>query len=178
MSAITTLVTFGGVAGMYAFENPQALVDANYLDAAHAADGAGIASYGEAVWWTAMIMVTMGSDYWPQTVEGRILGWLLALYAFAIFGYITATIASYFVGRDTAVAQGDDGTARNEVAALRADILALRTEVTTLVAQLPGAPALAEYDQAAAPHGDRQRTGAPDAPTGAASPGPTTRTRR
>jgi voltage-gated potassium channel len=36
--AITTLVTFGGAAGMYAFENPQALVDANYLDAAHAAD--------------------------------------------------------------------------------------------------------------------------------------------
>lgn len=176
--AITTLVTFGGAAGMYAFENPQALVDANYLDAAQAADGAGIASYGEAVWWTAMIMATMGSEYWPQTVEGRILGWLLALYAFAIFGYITATIASYFVGQDTAAAHGEDLTAGNEVAALRADIHALRAEVATLTAQLQGAPAWAGHDQAAATNGDRQRAGAPDAPTGAASPAPTTLTRR
>ena len=42
-----------------------------------------------------------GSEYWPKTVEGRILGWLLAVYAFAVFGYITASFASFFVGRDT-----------------------------------------------------------------------------
>jgi hypothetical protein len=67
------------------------------------------------------------------------LGWLFALYAFAIFGYITVTNASYLVGRATAAAQGD-GTASNEVAALRADILALRTEVATLVVQSQRAP--------------------------------------
>lgn len=33
----------------------------------------GIDSYGTALWWTAMILTTMGSDYWPKTAEGRIL---------------------------------------------------------------------------------------------------------
>jgi voltage-gated potassium channel len=47
-----------------------------------------------------MIMTTLGSEYWPQTAEGRVLCVILSLFAFAIFGYITATIASYFLGRD------------------------------------------------------------------------------
>jgi voltage-gated potassium channel len=94
--ALTVVVTVVGAAGMAFFESPQALREAGYT-----ADAAGgLLNYGEALWWTAMIMTTMGSEYWPQTAEGRILSWLLSLYAFAIFGYITATIASYFVGQD------------------------------------------------------------------------------
>jgi voltage-gated potassium channel len=30
---------------------------------------------------------------------------LLALYAFAVFGYVTALLASYFIGRDAAAGQ-------------------------------------------------------------------------
>lgn len=47
-----------------------------------------------------MIMTTLGSEYWPQTAEGRVLCVILSLFAFAIFGYITATIATFFLGRD------------------------------------------------------------------------------
>lgn len=83
--ALTVLLLFVGAAGMYAFERN--------------APG-GFDSYGAAVWWTGMILTTMGSDYWPKTVEGRILCILLALYAFAIFGYVTATLATFFIGRD------------------------------------------------------------------------------
>jgi voltage-gated potassium channel len=49
-----------------------------------------------------MLLTTMGSDYWPRTPEGRVLCLLLALYAFAVFGYMTAAIAAYFVGKDKA----------------------------------------------------------------------------
>ena len=35
-----------------------------------------------------------------STRVGRVNRWLLAVYAFAIFGYITATIASLFVSQD------------------------------------------------------------------------------
>jgi voltage-gated potassium channel len=35
------------------------------------------------------------------TVEGRIFAFFLALYGFAVFGYATATLASFFIGRDT-----------------------------------------------------------------------------
>lgn len=86
VSMLTALVTVLGAAGMYAFEN--------------AGDGGGLDSYGTALWWTAMLMTTMGSEYWPRTPEGRILCLLLSLYAFGVFGYVTATIATFFIGRD------------------------------------------------------------------------------
>ncbi len=84
---LTLLVAATGAAGMYRFE----------LDAP---GGPGFSDYGSALWWTAMLLTTMGSDYWPHTVEGRFLCLVLALYAFAVFGYVTAAIAAYFVGKD------------------------------------------------------------------------------
>jgi voltage-gated potassium channel len=84
---LTALVAVTGAAGMYRFE----------LDAP---DGAGFRDYGTALWWTAMLLTTMGSDYWPRTPEGRLLCLLLAVYAFAVFGYVTAAIAAYFVDQD------------------------------------------------------------------------------
>jgi voltage-gated potassium channel len=47
-----------------------------------------------------MLLTTMGSDYWPRSPEGRLLRFVLALYAFAVFGYVTAAIAAYFIGID------------------------------------------------------------------------------
>ena len=47
-----------------------------------------------------MMITTMGTDFWPQTAEGRLLCLGLAIYAFAIFGYITATVASFFIEKD------------------------------------------------------------------------------
>lgn len=115
VAALTTIVTLAGAAGMYAFENDNA-------------DGRGLATYGEALWWTGMVMTTMGSDYWPQTPEGRILCLLLALYAFGVFGYVTATLATFFVGRDAEDTAGGVAGA-GSVEALRADIAALRAEL-------------------------------------------------
>lgn len=82
---LTLLVTFTGAAGMFAFES--------------VAPG-GIKTYGEALWWTAMVLTTMGSQYWPQTLEGRVLCIFLALYAFDVFGYVMTTLATFFIGRD------------------------------------------------------------------------------
>jgi voltage-gated potassium channel len=84
---LTSLVAITGAAGVYRFE----------LDAP---GGPGFPDYGTALWWTAMLLTTMGSDYWPRTPEGRFLCLLLAIYAFAVFGYVTAAIAAYFVDQD------------------------------------------------------------------------------
>lgn len=130
--ALTILVTFSGAAGMERFESPAALHEAGYTELAR--QGAGLATYGDAVWWTAMIMTTLGSEYWPQTAEGRLLSWLLSLYALAVFGYITATIASYFIGptkqqpQQYQVAAADVARLREEIAALRAELAALRPQ--------------------------------------------------
>ena len=123
--ALTVLVAFTGAAGMYAFEN--------------AAPG-GLKSYGEALWWTTMVLTTMGSQYWPQTIEGRVLCVFLALYAFAVFGYVTATLATFFIGRDAEDDKAELAGAR-QLAALREEMIALREEIrrttaaNTVVAQ-------------------------------------------
>jgi voltage-gated potassium channel len=115
---LSFIVLFAGAAGIYGFENGVVK------------DG-GINDYGTALWWTAMILTTMGSDYWPKTDAGRILCFFLALYSFTVFGYVTATLATYFVGRDAASDQSDIAgqksidALREEVARLRADIRGL-----------------------------------------------------
>ncbi len=113
VAALTVLVTFAGAAGMYAFENETPN---------------GLSSYGEALWWTAMIMTTMGSQFWPQTAEGRVLCVFLALYAFGVFGYVTATLATFFVGRD-AEDEGAELAGAQSIALLQAEIVALRNEI-------------------------------------------------
>ena len=52
------------------------------------------------LWWTAMRVITAGSEAWPLTSEGRALAFVLALFGYAIFGYVTATLATFFIGRD------------------------------------------------------------------------------
>jgi len=164
---LTTMVTFGGAAGMVQFESPAALGER----------AEGLDGYGEALWWTAMTMTTMGSDYFPRSLEGRILGWLLALYAFTVFGYITATIASVFLARDAATASvqarstsetaeardavASDGARLNgdrahltaELAALRDDVADMRRHVALLTETIVSAKAgagLAHMDALAA----------------------------
>jgi voltage-gated potassium channel len=94
--ALTILCIFLGAAGMYHFENPTALVANGYTNVSNA----GLHSYAEALWWTAMLMTTMGSEYWPKTPAGRILCFGIAVFAFTVFGYITATLASHFIQTD------------------------------------------------------------------------------
>jgi voltage-gated potassium channel len=108
---LTIVVTLAGAAGMYALEGSERM-----------------GSYPDALWWTAMIMTTMGSEVWPQTGEGRILCLLLALYAFTVFGYTTASLATFFIGRDAEDRNGEiAGSA--DIRAMRAELQALRQEL-------------------------------------------------
>ena len=111
----TVLLTLLGAAGMLAFE-PAAEVEG------------GFQTYADALWWTAMLITTMGSDFWPESPEGRVLTLLLSLYGFAVFGYITASFATFLSGQE---ADADD----SEVAGAR-DLAALREEMALLRADL------------------------------------------
>ena len=115
--ALTLLVYFLGAGGMLAFEGLSS----------EAASGRGFAGYGHALWWTAMIITTMGTDYWPQTGEGRLLCILLAIYGYSVFGYITAVLATYFIGADR---KREIQPSASELRALLAEIASIRQALT------------------------------------------------
>lgn len=108
VSLLTLAVTFAGAAGMYAIEKP----------------APGFENYGMALWWTAMRVITAGSEYFPVTPEGRGLAILLALYGYAVFGYVTAMLATFFIGRDA--------EEKSTPVAGAKDVAALKTEIRTL----------------------------------------------
>jgi voltage-gated potassium channel len=133
----TALVAIVSAAGILYFENPAAVATAG-----EATGGAGIEDYGDALWWTAMLLTTIGSEYWPRTAEGRILSWLLSLYAFAVFGYITAALAAHFVGTDPQGGRAPAARMAAELGALGRQVDALAAQVSELnerLARRPGA---------------------------------------
>jgi voltage-gated potassium channel len=115
VAGLTFLIVLLGAAGMLNFE-PAGEVSG------------GFTSYGHALWWTAMLVTSIGSDFWPVTTEGRVLALLLSIYGLAVFGYITASFASFFVGSDAAAPEAP--------VAGSADLARLAEEVHELRLQL------------------------------------------
>jgi voltage-gated potassium channel len=115
----TTIITFVGAAGIYAFEREYPL---------QGGQGNGISDYAAALWWTAMVMTTIGSDYFPKTAEGRVLCFLLSLYAVGVCGYVTATLATFFVSQDAK----SEPTGEASIQSLQEEIAALRTDIQAL----------------------------------------------
>jgi voltage-gated potassium channel len=116
VAGLTVLVLALGAAGMLSFE-PAREVEGGFTD------------YGHALWWTGMLIASIGTDFWPASLEGRVLSALLALYGLAVFGYITATFASFFIGRD-AEEPGAAIAGTGELAELREEIRALRVSLS------------------------------------------------
>lgn len=116
VAALTLVVCLLGALGMRVFE-------------ANGPNAGAFDSYADALWWTAMILTTMGSQAWPETGEGRILALLISIYAFAVFGYVAGALASFFVGRDRegeAPGRADIRDLHRSIEALRAEVAALR----------------------------------------------------
>ncbi len=117
---LALVVTFGGAAGMYAFEH----------------SNPGFENYGMALWWTGMRVITAGSDFWPATPEGRGLAFILSLFGYAIFGYVTATLATFFIGRDAEEEKAPVAGAR-EIAELKKMIASLTQTVNEMKNRQP-----------------------------------------
>jgi voltage-gated potassium channel len=65
------------------------------------ASGSQMRTFGDALWWSATLVTTVGSELYPVTAGGRILGFLLMLYAIGVFSYFIGAIASVLVESDT-----------------------------------------------------------------------------
>lgn len=114
VAVVVAIVIFAGAAGMLNFERPVA--------------GSPMQTYGYAVWWTAMLITTMGSDYFPHTTAGRLLCFVLTVFGFSLFGYVTGALSSFFVNRD---AEDDKSSvpSAEQISQLIAEVKALRTEL-------------------------------------------------
>ncbi len=101
------------------------------------APGATIRTYSDCVWWAAGTITTVGSELYPVTVEGRIIGSLTMLAGVSLVGYMAASMASLFIRTD---GRQEEKKAEHhlpaEVAALRADMQKIDQRLEELTALL------------------------------------------
>jgi len=110
------------------------------------APGANIRSYGDALWWAATTVSTVGyGDRYPVTVGGRLTALVLIAVGVSMFGVITASVAAYFVRRVTSDAEpgGEDLPARLD----RLEAALARVEAALAMSQ-PSAPTAVALGQA------------------------------
>jgi voltage-gated potassium channel len=78
------------------------------LDAEQDAPNANIATFGDALWWSATTVTTVGyGDHFPVTITGRLVAVALMLVGIACIGAITAGVAAWLVAQVDADARSD-----------------------------------------------------------------------
>lgn len=110
------------------------------LDAERGAEGASLQTIGDASWWAVVTVSTVGyGDYFPVTLEGRLVALALMFGGVGLIGFITATATSWIVEKLSKADKVADDTHDNvdlllrEVRQLRAEVAELRAEVTGTV---------------------------------------------
>jgi voltage-gated potassium channel len=100
------------------------------LDAERANPDANIKSFGDAAWWAAATVPTVGyGDRYPTTTQGRLIAVGLMLTGIALLGVVTAAMASWFVEKMTEVTEAAEQRTEAEVADLMVEVRALREEL-------------------------------------------------
>ncbi len=113
------------------------------LDAERGHHGANIQSFGDALWWSATTITTVGyGDHYPTTVQGRWVAAGLMLGGVALLGIVTASIASWLLDRVRESEQEVQAATRADVAALTAEVQALRIELRAALADPTSAESL------------------------------------
>lgn len=110
---LTLVVMLAGGVGVYFFEQNIA--------------GAPIRTLGDAIWWSSSLVTTINNEKYVVSPEARTIAILMRVYAVSVFGYITASIATYLIG-----ASGPGEQQQVENSALRSEITDLRNEIVAM----------------------------------------------
>jgi voltage-gated potassium channel len=148
----TVVVILAGAAGMLHFEKDAPVPQ-------------GIHSYPKALWWAAMQITNIGSGYQPMTPGGEVLCLGVSIFAVAVFGYLTALFAAFFIGRDAEDPQSalPNQTSINQ---LSGEVALLRKAIEEVLRRVPdAAPRVAEPPQSSNEAGQVKR-GTASEPTG------------
>lgn len=104
-----------------------------------------IETYGDALWWAAATITTVGyGDVYPKTPAGRGVAFLLMLVGISVFGLLTARVAAFFVESED---RGDADGKLDEILA-RLDRIERHYQLREprVPAPEPGAPDLSATD--------------------------------
>jgi voltage-gated potassium channel len=134
------------------------------LSAERSYPGSNIETYGEAIWWAAVTVTTVGyGDYVPISPTGRLIATVMLFNGVAIISVITATISSRFVSNPS----------RGQLPVTLDDIderLARIEAALAAVAGIPGDTLPAARPAAGEPGGPRSPTGEDGSVRGADGP--------
>lgn len=114
IAGMTVLVVVSGAVGIWFFD--------------HGIPESPIKSFGDALWWSAALVTTMNSEKFAVSIEARVIGILIRIFALSIFGFITATIASYLIGKQAA-GQDDGDAVAEQLRALRSEVAQLQSRL-------------------------------------------------
>lgn len=129
---------FAFVGGLTLFVVLAGAVGVRYFDRGY--PDSPVRTFGDALWWSSTLVTTVNSELYVVSTEARVIALLQRLYALSIFGYITASIASYLIGAD-ASAQGDserEAVLREEVRALRRELASVRVALAETRGEVTG----------------------------------------
>jgi voltage-gated potassium channel len=108
------------------------------LDAERHNPEANIQTFGDAVWWAATTVTTVGyGDRYPTTGEGRLVGGLLMIGGIALLGVVTATLASWLLDRVREVEEAGQAATRHDIEVLSNQLAELRSELRDLHQRAP-----------------------------------------
>lgn len=117
------------------------------LDAERKSAQASITSFGDALWWAAVTITTVGyGDHYPVTTAGRFVAVGLMIGGIGLIGFVTGSLATWIVERVSPTDRSKQATAE-DVAALRAEIAALRELLVSRETAPPRQPGPEQREQ-------------------------------
>jgi voltage-gated potassium channel len=97
------------------------------LDAERGKPHANINSFGDALWWSVTTVMTVGyGDRYPVTLAGRFVAVGLMLGGIALLGVVTASIASWLIGRVRDAEASAEARLNRHLEAIQTEIAELR----------------------------------------------------
>ncbi|WP_067829603.1 potassium channel family protein [Nocardia inohanensis] len=101
-------------------------------DAERGAPGSTIQNFGDATWWSVVSVTTVGyGDFYPVTVEGRLVALVLLTFGIALISFAIGTTTSWVVEKLKSL-DAEAGRTDRELGELVAEIRSLRAEIGEL----------------------------------------------
>ncbi|MFM7060173.1 MAG: potassium channel family protein [Actinomycetes bacterium] len=100
------------------------------------APGSNIRTIGQAYWWAIVTTTTVGyGDEYPITWQGRIVASVMMLVGVGLIGTVSASVASWFVGRRDAATDAPDGAIEPAGPGGTVDVPGLEARLEALAAE-------------------------------------------